>query len=494
MAGLGYCSEHYLAVMSTRPTIGVSGRKGDFSCHVCPSRRGRTSHFPSLHSHSAGCIYEGTEEEKAGWGQCPGWVVNAAWAPCCVHWCMTRLLVAWWYVGVGLPTSGGTIISHPFLWPTVLEKGFFALSDFIHSWKWECLDRVWSSTSALSGWCMRGLARLARKAFQFSLILAVMSRYLPFAWVTPFKHVLATVGHKVSNYWKYGILRAAEDVVRAGVLSYAPGSESVHMFHLSHFHRLVSFCWFGFGCWGGSVCFAVAFFLSTDQSVRSSCQPMTSLAYLHDCHCRYDERSIVQKKNFNRLYLDHCWTTGSLQLGVQLNTAESRTGFGILLPFTVKELMEPLQMELNCNKIFGTNCRGLVGPLHSHCEPSWNWCTRMWSLTVPGKAFSLMSHCQRKVEADWQLLKKRLALPRWMWRSLDCLLDLRRWLWLSLVTETEYTFVIFEATVFEHCYVDWCTEVLEVGSLKKPTCTLHHVWLTLFSWLQTVFFTDLQVW
>ena len=143
---------------------------------------------------------------------------------------------------------------------------------------------------------MRGLARLARKAFQFSLILAVISRYLTFAWVTPFMHVLATVGHKVSNYRKYGILRAAEDVVRAGVLSYAPGSESVHMFHLSHFHRLVSFCWFGFGCWGGFVCFAVAFCLSTDQSVRSSCQPMTSLAYLHDCHSRYDERSIVQKK------------------------------------------------------------------------------------------------------------------------------------------------------------------------------------------------------
>ena len=43
------------------------------------------------------------------------------------------------------------------------------------------------------------------------------SRYLTFAWVTPFMHVLATVGHKVSNYWKYGILRAAGDVVRAGV-------------------------------------------------------------------------------------------------------------------------------------------------------------------------------------------------------------------------------------------------------------------------------------
>ena len=75
------------------------------------------------------------------------------------------------------------------------------------------------------------------------------------------------------------------------------------------------------------------------------------------------EGKIEAYTDFNRLYLDHCWTTGSLQLGVQLNTAESRTGFGILLPFTVKELMEPLQMELNCNKIFGLHCRGLVG----HC-------------------------------------------------------------------------------------------------------------------------------
>ena len=105
-----------------------------------------------------------------------------------------------------------------------------------------------------------------------------------------------TLAARSKKKGKYGILRAAEDVVRAGVLSYAPGSESVHMFHLSHFHRLVSFCWFGFGCWGGFVCFAVFFFLSNDQSVRSSCQPMTCLAYLHDCHCRYDERSIVKKK------------------------------------------------------------------------------------------------------------------------------------------------------------------------------------------------------
>ena len=86
--------------------------------------------------------------------------------------------------------------------------------------------------------------------------------------------------------------------MRAGVLSYAPGSESVNTFHLSHFHRLVSFCRFVFGRWGGFVCFAVAFFLFTDQSVRSSYQPMTSLAYIHDCHSCYDERSIDQKKKF----------------------------------------------------------------------------------------------------------------------------------------------------------------------------------------------------
>ena len=209
--------------------------------------------------------------------------------------------------------------------------------------------------------------------------------------------------------------------------------------------------------------------------------------------------------------------------GLTLKERLKRTLTSIDCTWTTAGLLD------HCNWVFswtlrspvldlGSNCPSLSRNWWSHCRwnwtatrslawtaqnwlatafslwTSWNWCTRMWSLTVPGKACSLMSHCQRKVEADWQLLKKRLALPRWTWRSLDCLLDLRRWLWLSLVTETEYTFVIFEATVFEHCYVDWCTEVLEVGSLKMPTCTLHHVWLTLFSWLQTVFFTDLQVW
>ena len=79
-----------------------------------------------------------------------------------------------------------------------------------------------------------GPTRLASKASQFSLLLAVTSRYFVLAWVTPFTRVLATEGHKVSNYRKSGILPAAEEVVRAGVLSHAPGSERVNTFHLSH--------------------------------------------------------------------------------------------------------------------------------------------------------------------------------------------------------------------------------------------------------------------
>ena len=45
------------------------------------------------------------------------------------------------------------------------------------------------------------------QGFSIFIDLAVISRYLTFAWVTPFMHVLATVGNKGSNYWKYGILR-----------------------------------------------------------------------------------------------------------------------------------------------------------------------------------------------------------------------------------------------------------------------------------------------
>ena len=137
-------------------------------------------------------------------------------------------------------------------WPTALEKGCFALSDFIHSWKWEYLDRVWSNTSALSGWGMRGLARLARKTFQFSLILAVKSRFLPLLWWHPVCtswQLWATRHPIVGSMAFYELLKMLWE---PGFLSYAPGSESAHMFHLSHFHRLVRFCWFGLVV--GAVC------------------------------------------------------------------------------------------------------------------------------------------------------------------------------------------------------------------------------------------------
>ena len=44
--------------------------------------------------------------------------------------------------------------------------------------------------------------------------------------------------------------------------------------------------------------------------ICSSYQLMTIIAYLHDCHCRYDERSIVQKKKF-QFSLSNCgsWYT-----------------------------------------------------------------------------------------------------------------------------------------------------------------------------------------
>ena len=67
--------------------------------------------------------------------------------------------------------------------------------------------------------------------------------------------------------------------------------------------------------------------------------------------------------SFNRLYYDHCWTTGSLDESMSLNSTESRTGFGIQLPFTARQLVEALEVELNCNQPFGVHCRGLVG----HC-------------------------------------------------------------------------------------------------------------------------------
>ena len=95
VAGLVYHAEPALAFTPTCSTLGVFGRTRDFSCHVYPSRGGRTNNFPSINRHSGGCIDEGTKKEEAGWRQCPDWVATMLRV-----WYMARLLVAWCYVRV----------------------------------------------------------------------------------------------------------------------------------------------------------------------------------------------------------------------------------------------------------------------------------------------------------------------------------------------------------------------------------------------------------
>ena len=64
------------------------------------------------------------------------------------------------------------------------------------------------------------------------------------------------------NGWKYGILLAAEDVIRAGVWSNAPGSESECVSLGSQFMDWPVFLvglFLGFGCVWGFLCFALLF-------------------------------------------------------------------------------------------------------------------------------------------------------------------------------------------------------------------------------------------
>ena len=85
-----------------------------------------------------------------------------------------------------------------------------------------------------------------------SLILVMISKNIS-AWVTIYAHP-GNVGPPDPNEWKYGILLAAEGVVRAGVLSYAPSSESEHVSLVSLFTDwscFVGWCLFvgrGFVC------------------------------------------------------------------------------------------------------------------------------------------------------------------------------------------------------------------------------------------------------
>ena len=70
-----------------------------------------------------------------------------------------------------------------------------------------------------------------------------------------------------------------------------------HLFHLFiDWSELVGSLWL-LVCWGCLFGVFLLLLYVADQSLRSSCLPMTTLAQLHDCHSCNDERSIVQKKN-----------------------------------------------------------------------------------------------------------------------------------------------------------------------------------------------------
>ena len=81
-----------------------------------------------------------------------------------------------------------------------------------------------------------------------------------FLLVTNYVHP-GNAGPPDPNEWKYGILLAAEEVVRAGVLSYAPGSESEHVSLVSPFIDWSCFVGWCLFVGGGFVCF-VWFFLA----------------------------------------------------------------------------------------------------------------------------------------------------------------------------------------------------------------------------------------
>ena len=71
-------------------------------------------------------------------------------------------------------------------------------------------------------------------------------------------------------------------------------------FHCFSLHRLDTFCWCWLCCLGrlfGLPYVFPVFFCA--QSVRPRYQSMTSIAYLHDCHCCHNERSFVEKKKLS---------------------------------------------------------------------------------------------------------------------------------------------------------------------------------------------------
>ncbi len=100
---------------------------------------------------------------------------------------------------------------------------------------------------------------------------------------------------------------------------------------------------------------ALCFNLSLHRFLTSAIVHQLTTSFIDEA------RTVEAFAAFSRLYMDHCWTAGALEGDVSLNGVECRSAFGILLPFTARELIEPLQVELNCKQLFGMHCIGLAG-------------------------------------------------------------------------------------------------------------------------------------
>ena len=211
---------------------------------------------------------------------------------------MTRLLVAWCYVGVGLPTSGGTIISHPFLWPTVLEKGCFALSDFHSLMEVETWIESGQTTSEVVSGMM--YARARQTGTQVFSIFIDPGREVKVSYLClgdTFYARPGNCGPQGIHCWKYGILRAGWRCCESrGFWAMHQVVRTHTCFTCPHFHRLVSFCWLGLVV--GEVCLLCFCFLFVHWpicAIKLSTDDQFSISSW--LHCRYDERSVVQKKN-----------------------------------------------------------------------------------------------------------------------------------------------------------------------------------------------------
>ena len=143
-------------------------------------------------------------------------------------------------------------------------------------------------------WCACGPHQIWRMALHFHWYCLedsydVLLNFGGPQGIEPVEEVLGNFYKMLKRLWEPGIY----------VEFCAQGSESVSPFHLFHlfidWSELVGSLWL-LVCWG---CVFGAFLLLlyvADQSLRSSCLPMTTLAQLHDWHSCNDERSIVQKK------------------------------------------------------------------------------------------------------------------------------------------------------------------------------------------------------